>query len=134
MIVLPKRPWAVRSCLDPPLEGEVPVLGAPGVAGADPEHLLGAELGEAGQPRLLAVPLHPAAVGLVGLLDAAVVGDVLALGVDAVEVDVDGLGGVVAVLPDDALGLGEVVLLSLGLPPLGEVTLTRQVVHFSGLD
>ena len=114
------------SCPDPPLEGEVPVLGAPRVAGADPEHLLGAELGEAGQPRLLPVPLHPAAVGLVRLLDAAVVGDVLALGVDAVEVDVDGLCGVVAVLPDDALGLGEVVLLRLRLPPLGEVTCTPQ--------
>ena len=116
------------SCPDPPLEGEVPVLGAPRVAGADPEHLLGAELGEAGQPRLLPVPLHPAAVGLVRLLDAAIVRNVLALSVDAIEVDVDGLDGVVAVLPDDALGLGEVFLFRLGLPPLGQVTCNTWVL------
>ena len=35
----------------------------------------------------------------------SVVGDILTLGVDPVELLVDGLGGVVTVLPDDTLGL-----------------------------
>ena len=35
----------------------------------------------------------------------SVVGDVLPLGVDPVELLVDGLGGVVTILPDDTLGL-----------------------------
>ena len=58
------------------------------------------------QPRqsgLLPVPAHPAVVGSVRLLDAAVVRNVLPLSVDAVEGLVDGLGCVVAVLPDDAV-------------------------------
>ena len=51
-------------------------------------------------------------VRIVRLLYAAIVGNVLSLGVDPVEVDGDGgPGGVVAVLPDDALGLVQVVVL-----------------------
>ena len=51
-------------------------------------------------------------VGIVCLLYAAIVCNVLALGVDPVEVDGDGRpGGVVSVLPDDTLRLVQVVLL-----------------------
>ena len=77
------------------------------------------------QARLLAVSVDPAGVGSVGFLDpctaltisiiltiiiiiivsTSVVRNVLALGVDSVESLVDRLGGVVPVLPDDALGL-----------------------------
>ena len=61
-------------------------------------------------------------VRIVRLLYAAIVGNVLSLGVDPVEVDGDGgPGGVVAVLPDDALGLVQVILLSRPLPPVGKV-------------
>ena len=57
----------------------------------------------------------------VSLLEAAIVGDILALGVDAVEVHVDSVRGVVTVLPDDALGLLEELELRLGLPPVLQV-------------
>ena len=61
-------------------------------------------------------------VRIVRLLYAAIVGNVLSLGVDPVEVDGDGgPGGVVAVLPDDALGLVQVVVLRRPLPPVGQV-------------
>ena len=61
-------------------------------------------------------------VGIVCLLYAAIVCNVLSLGVDPVEVDGDGgPGGVVAVLPDDALRLLQVVLLCGPLPPVGQV-------------
>ena len=61
-------------------------------------------------------------VRIVRLLYAAIVGNVLSLGVDPVEVDGDGgPGGVVAVLPDDALGLVQVILLCRPLPPVGKV-------------
>ena len=73
------------------------------------------------QSRLLPVSLHPAVVSPVGLLDAPVVCDVLSLGVDSVEALVDRLSRVVAVLPDDALGLVQVILLCRPLPPVGKV-------------
>ena len=61
-------------------------------------------------------------VRIVRLLYSAIVGNVLSLGVDPVEVDGDGgPGGVVAVLPDDALGLVQVVVLRRPLPPVGQV-------------
>ena len=61
-------------------------------------------------------------VRIVRLLYAAIVCNVLSLGVDPVEVDGDGgPGGVVAVLPDDALGLVQVVVLRRPLPPVGQV-------------
>ena len=60
-------------------------------------------------------------VGLVSLLNASIVSNVLALCVDPVEGLVDRLGRVVAVLPDDALRLVQVVLLRWPLPPVGEV-------------
>ena len=56
------------------------------------------------QSGLLSVSLHPAVVGPVGLLDASVVGDILSLGVDAVQGLVDRLSGVVPVLPDNTVG------------------------------
>ena len=55
------------------------------------------------QSRLLAVSVHPAVVGPVGLLDPPVVRDVLSLGVDSVEALVDRFSCVVAVLPDNAV-------------------------------
>ena len=61
-------------------------------------------------------------VGIVRLLDATIVSNVLSLGVDPVQVDGDrGPGRVVAVLPDDALRLVQVVLLRRPLPPVGQV-------------
>ena len=61
-------------------------------------------------------------VRIVSLLDATIVSNVLSLGVDPVQVDGDGRpGGVVAVLPDDALRLVQVVLLCRPLPPVGQV-------------
>ena len=69
---------------DAQFEGLGPVLAAPRVRRADPEHLL-AGVVEAGQTVLHAVATHPLVVREVRLLDAAVVRDVLALGVDAVQ-------------------------------------------------
>ena len=61
-------------------------------------------------------------VRIVRLLYATIVSNVLSLGVDPVQVDGDrGPGRVVAVLPDDALRLVQVVLLRWPLPPVGEV-------------
>ena len=60
-------------------------------------------------------------VGSVCFLDAPVVGNVLALGVDAVEVEAQSLDGVVTVLADDALRLGQVASLGGGLPPVHQV-------------
>ena len=61
-------------------------------------------------------------VCIVRLLYSTVVRNILSLGVDPVQVDGDrGPCGVVAVLPDDALGLVQVILLSRPLPPVGKV-------------
>ena len=60
-------------------------------------------------------------VGLVSLLDTSIVSNVLALCVDPVEGLVDRLGGVVAVLPDDAVGLLEELVLGGVVPPVGQV-------------
>ena len=61
-------------------------------------------------------------VCIVRLLYSTVVRNILSLGVDPIQVDVDGgPRGVVAVLPDDALRLVQVVLLRWPLPPVGEV-------------
>ena len=60
-------------------------------------------------------------VGPVGLLDAAVVRNVLPLRVDAVQLQADLGRRVVAVLADDARGLVQELLLGLGLPPVPEV-------------
>ena len=61
-------------------------------------------------------------VCIVRLLYSTVVRNILSLGVDPIQVDVDGRPrGVVAVLPDDALRLVQVVLLRWPLPPVGEV-------------
>ena len=70
--------------------------------------------------------LHPGEVGPQRLLDAAVVRDVLALGVDAVEVHggaAPEVHAVVAVLVDDALRLLQILPLGLRLPPVNQVTL-----------
>lgn len=69
---------------DAQLHGLGSVLAAPHVCCRDPEHLL---LGvvEAGQQTLGAVALHPRSVGVIGLLDTAVVGNVLTLCVDSVQ-------------------------------------------------
>ena len=60
-------------------------------------------------------------VGLVSLLDTSIVSNVLALCVDPVEGLVDCLGRVVAVLPDDAVGLLEELVLGGVVPPVGQV-------------
>ena len=61
-------------------------------------------------------------VCIVRLLYSTIVRNILSLGVDPIQVDVDGgPRGVVAVLPDDALRLVQVVLLRWPLPPVGEV-------------
>ena len=70
--------------------------------------------------------LHPGEVGPQRLLDAAVVRDVLALGVDTVEVHggtAPEVHAVVAVLVDDALRLLQILPLGLRLPPVHQVTL-----------
>ena len=99
--------------------------------------------------------LHPLVVGQVGLLQAPVVGDVLALRVDAVQMDGLALGlgvrirkykpiiaeagagplssdlnRIVAVLVNDALSPLQVFLLGLLLPPVHQVTLA---VHLTAL-
>ena len=68
--------------------------------------------------RLLEVVLT---VSPVGLLDAAIVGNVLPLGVDAVQLHADLRGGVVSILPDDARRLVQKLLEGLRLPPVPEV-------------
>ncbi len=55
-----------------------PVLGAPDVGGAEPEHLAGRVV-EAGQRQLGGLPGRPGVVGAVRLLDPAVVRYVLPL-------------------------------------------------------
>ena len=57
----------------------------------------------------------------VGLLDAAVVCDVLALRVDAVEAEAEALDLVAAVLLDDAARLPQVRRLRRRLPPVHQV-------------
>ena len=61
-------------------------------------------------------------VGPVGLFDSAVVGDVLALRVDAVEAEPEALDLVAAVLLDDAARLPQVRRLRRRLPPVHQVT------------
>ena len=58
----------------------------------------------------------------VGLLDAAVVGDVLSLRVDAVEAEAEARDLVVAVLLDDAARLPQVRGLRRRLPPVHQIT------------
>ena len=60
-------------------------------------------------------------VSPVGLLDAAIVGNVLPLGVDTVQLHADLRGGVVSILPDDARRLVQKLLEGLRLPPVPEV-------------
>jgi len=67
------------------LERFRPVLGAPHVGGAQPEHLLRCVVLEPWQPRLFAVSSGPHFVRVVRLLQATVVRDVLALRVEAVQ-------------------------------------------------
>lgn len=74
---------------DAELEALGSVLPAPHVGGRQPEELARAER-QPGQGPLLAVVLRPLQVRVVGLLDAAVVGDVLALRVDAVQLPGEG--------------------------------------------
>jgi len=72
------------------------VLGAPHVGGTYPEHLLRSVVLESGQPGFDAVSFGPHVVRVVRLLHAAVVRDVLALRVDAVQLRktiFDGLAG-----------------------------------------
>ena len=61
-------------------------------------------------------------VGPVRLFDAAVVGDVLALRVDAVEAEPEALDLVAAVLLDDAARLPQVRRLRRRLPPVHKIT------------
>ena len=61
-------------------------------------------------------------VGPVGLFDPAVVGDVLALRVDAVEAEPEALDPVAAVLLDDAARLPQVRRLRRRLPPVHQIT------------
>ena len=58
----------------------------------------------------------------VGLLDAAVVGNVLSLRVDAVEAESEARDLVVAVLLDDAARLPQVRGLRRRLPPVHQIT------------
>lgn len=66
------------------LEGLRAVFAAPDISGRDPEQLLRV-VGKGRKPLLLSELLGPFEVGVVGFLDATVVGDVLPLSVDAVE-------------------------------------------------
>lgn len=70
---------------DAVLERLRPVLGTPHVRRAHPEHLLRRVVLQAGQPGLDAVAFRPHVVRVVRLLHAPVVGYVLALRVDAVQ-------------------------------------------------
>ena len=86
-------------------------------------------LSKSWKPLLLAVSAHVGIISPVSLLDScnrkvlqplldkalvltSIVGDVLALGVDPVELLVDSLRRVVPVLPDDALGLVQELVLT----------------------
>lgn len=60
------------------------VLAAPSIGGAYPEHLFRA-VGQAGQSLFRLVTLRPFPVRVIGLFYAAVVGDVLTLGVYPVQ-------------------------------------------------
>lgn len=62
----------------------LPVNGAPRIGSGNPEHLVRCVV-QARQLRLPFVPSYPRVVGQVGLLQAAIVRDVLALSVEAVQ-------------------------------------------------
>ena len=110
----------------------------------DPEHLLGCVVLQSWQSWLLPVSGHPArigriidiralltnatwrigtpVVGPVRLLEASVVSNILPLSVHPIEGLVHGLGGVIPVLPNDAVGLLQELVLGGILPPVGQVS------------
>ena len=57
--IIPEHVWRVHAGEDPELERLVPVLGAPHVGRADPEHLPLAVLAQTRQQLLVVVPPHP---------------------------------------------------------------------------
>ena len=58
-LAIPEHVWRVHAGEDPELERLVPVLGAPHVGRADPEHLPLAVLAQTRQQLLVVVPPHP---------------------------------------------------------------------------
>lgn len=80
----PKPGGRVSSGQNTQLEGLRAVFAAPDISGRDPEELLRA-VGKRRKPLLLSELLGPLEVGIIGFLDATVVGDVLPLSVDAVD-------------------------------------------------
>ncbi|KAF0765001.1 Uncharacterized protein FWK35_00019178 [Aphis craccivora] len=81
----PETAWRVEAGSDAVLECFRSVLGAPHVGGTYPEHLLRCVVLESWQSGFDAVSFGPHVVRVVRLLHATVVGDVLALRVDAVQ-------------------------------------------------
>lgn len=102
---------------DTQLERLGAILSAPDVGRGHPEELFGGE-GEGGQDWLLPVVGGPLKVGVIGLLDATIVSDVLSLGVHAVQRQVNLWSSVVAVLVNYALGLLDELGPGLWEPPL----------------
>lgn len=106
---------------DSHLHGFWPVNRAPGLGSRQPEHLFRCKI-ESGQAWFGTMLLSPLFVCVICFLDATVVRNVLALGVDTVEVELHIWLSVVAVLFDDAAGLLQVRLLGIGLPPVYKVS------------
>ncbi len=125
-----KASGRMQACSDALLESFRPVLGTPNIAGANPKELPGCHV-ETGKRRFFTVSLHPAFVGSVGLFNAAVVRDVLALSVNAVKGQIAEAGNAIsAVLFDDATGLFEELGEGDRVPPVGEVALVIVLAAF----
>lgn len=92
----------------------------PSLCSWNPEKLVGREI-QSGKLFLNAIVLNELFISQISFLDAAIVGDVLALRVDAVEIELHVWFGKVAVLLDDAASFFEVSFFGVFFPPVNEI-------------
>ena len=71
--------------------------------------------------------MGPFDVGPIGFFDSAVIGNVLALRVDSVDVEFEFGEGVIAVLVNDALGPVQILFLGLGFPPISQIAIGSEL-------
>ena len=71
--------------------------------------------------------MGPFDVGPIGFFDSAVIGNVLALRVDSVDVEFEFGERVIAVLVNDALGPVQILFLGLGFPPISQIAIGSEL-------
>jgi len=71
--------------------------------------------------------MGPFDVGPISFFDSAVIGDVLALRIDAVDVELEFGERVIAVLVNDALGSVQILFLGLGFPPISQIAVGSEL-------